>query len=147
APPSAASSPTARPKAPARQVDAAGRGWLALLKVIVLSPRESFFDGDRRRSLEPSARAIRHQFDQFDPVFADGHDLAIALSHVDARTHPIGDLVRCDHEGLHAAACPDRARHLQTVERKLLERLAGTVRVRARATAAALVGERLAERI
>ena len=47
------------------------------------------FECDRSGSLQPATRAIRHQFHQFDAIFVDGGDPAVALPHAAPHERPI----------------------------------------------------------
>jgi hypothetical protein len=78
----------------------------------------------------------RNQFNQIDAVLAHASDPSIALPQVHAGMDPVGHLVRRHHQCLQARPLADRTHHVQAVERKLLQRLLATVRVRTQAAAA-----------
>src|SRR6187402_47417 len=90
---------------------------------------EFLFFADRAacRTLHPTALAVRHQFDQIDPILPDGRHATVGLPHVfiavDAMDHP----TRIFYESFETGTSTHRANHLEGVEREHLERLLGTV--------------------
>src|SRR5688572_13434249 len=146
----AATAPTSRPTPPFRSRSMgrrAGRERVALNTVIMTIPQSLIFQRDRGWTLQPTTRAIRHQFHQLDAIFKDGGHATIALPHVRTRPHTIGHLVRRHHQRDDTGAFAQRTHHVQAVERELLECFLAPRRIRSRPAAAAIIGEGGAERI
>src|ERR1700754_2043865 len=94
-----------------------------------------FADRDACRTLHPPALAVRHQFDQIDPILPDGRHTTVGLPHVFIAVDAMDHTTRIFYECLETGTSTNRANHLEGVEREHLERLLGTVFIRSRTRA------------
>src|SRR5688572_11566900 len=111
----AAIAPTIRPTDPLRKSSGRRTGRMRVLKTVIVAIPQSLliFQRDRGRAFQPTTRAVRHQFHQFDMVLKHAGHATVALPHVCAGLDPVGHLVRRHHQRHDPTALAQRTDHVE----------------------------------
>src|SRR5690606_2501533 len=91
-----------------------------------------FVQGDLGGSFHPAPGPVRNEFHEIDVVLLDGRDATVVLTEVVAEMDPMHYAIRVADQRFHGLRGAERARHLQTIERKRLKWLARAVLIRTR---------------